>query len=198
MLHFIDIKPRPRVVFEVGCGNLNETRSFYLWKDSTIDFFLFEPNKNFYHELMRAGGRFRNVHLFNCAILDKEDELELVDHGSCGYLKNFPGAPIVNNIGYPPPDLDIIYNVKVFPINIFDMGNIDVLYIDTEGTEYFVLKTLISQPSVINIEMEVDGNKNPHYDEIMQWMQMNRYMFGGKCGNDFIWHKTGITVLQTG
>lgn len=186
MLNFIVTHPPPKVMFEIGCGNLIETRSTYCWDElDTCDFYLFEPNKNFCDNLIKHAGKRKNVHIFNYAILDEEKDIELTGDGSCGYIKGYKGASITNNQGYKLDNTNLITN-KAFPLSHFDNGDIDHLYLDTEGTEWFALKTMISRPSIIDIEMIVNGHENPYYHEILKWMKDNLYLFIFELNNDYI------------
>ena len=52
-------------------------------------------------------------------------------------------------------------------ISKFDEGNIDVLFLDTEGTEWFVLKHLLSRPTIITVEVGDNVNYvNPYIEKI--------------------------------
>ncbi len=180
----VTLTPNPKVICEIGCGNMNECRSAQTWYNSSIKHLLFEPNKKFYNDIVKRSGMLDNVYIYNCAILDEEKEVELVDLGSCGHIK-----------GYKSPQISkgesAIEKIQAFPIKYFDKGDIDLLYIDTEGTEYFALLTLYSRPAAINIEMEIKQNnyKNPYFDEIMQWMLMNRYKKIKEIENDYLFIK---------
>ena len=50
-----------------------------------------------------------------------------------------------------------------------------MISIDTEGSEWFVLKYMISRPKVISIETHGAAYLNPYLREISQWMEQNDY-----------------------
>lgn len=71
--------------------------------------------------------------------------------------------------------------------NTLDPGNIDVLFIDIEGAEYFVLKHLISRPKILRIEINIPGFTNSFEAEIATWLSENGYKQTDIIGSDIIY-----------
>ena len=55
------------------------------------------------------------------------------------------------------------------------------MLLDMEGSEWFVLKHLISRPKIVIIEMQNSDEtyKNPFFNEILNWFKENNYEFQG-------------------
>ena len=92
--------------------------------------------------------------------------------------------------------------IQIKSIKDIDTGDIDILLLDTEGGEFDIIKNLISRPQQISIEMYSFGvkYKNPHFDEIIQWMSENNYEIinnvwnpqGQPVGEDYIFNLKNI------
>ena len=73
-----------------------------------------------------------------------------------------------------------------------DKGDIDLLSIDTEGSEWYVLLTIISRPKVISIETHGKYYINPFIKEIKNWMIENDYEIWFKDKSDTVYFKKGL------
>ncbi|MDQ7057245.1 MAG: FkbM family methyltransferase, partial [Ghiorsea sp.] len=71
--------------------------------------------------------------------------------------------------------------------NEIDDGTIELLSIDTEGSEWFVIKNMISRPSVIPIETHGGTYTNPYLSEIQQWLSKNHYQLWYKDKSDSVY-----------
>lgn len=182
----------PKVVFEIGVGRSIQSRSRKYW--NTAKCYLFEPLKSFYDDIKQNTIKYENVFVYNVAIYDKSENLVFLvsDEESSILGLNSPLAqqnflPLSN---IPPKET--VVESKM--ITDFDKGDIDLLLLDMEGAEYFVLKHLISRPKVIVVEMEIENSaflngryKNPYSDEINDWMKNNNYHSFFKNGADVYW-----------
>ncbi|NBW12057.1 MAG: FkbM family methyltransferase [Caulobacteraceae bacterium] len=177
-----------RKIFEIGVGESYTCRTKRFW-GSEIECHLFEPNPILYKELVDASKEYKNVHVYNLAIMDKSGEEEIFLMNNCSYINNVE-SPVLLNHGQ---NSDIIKNtekikVKSDTIDKFDKGDIDVLLIDTEGCEWFVLEKLISRPKQITIETNTMGRDGIIYNKniykILFWMWENNYQLVLKNDND--------------
>jgi hypothetical protein len=66
--------------------------------------------------------------------------------------------------------------VRCTTFDRLDDGSIDLISIDTEGSEWFVLKYITSRPDVISIETHGAAYTNPYLDEIQRWMREKRLL----------------------
>jgi hypothetical protein len=79
-----------------------------------------------------------------------------------------------------------------------DDGTIDLLSVDVEGSEWFVLKHMTSRPSVISIETHGSLYRNPFFDQISEWMKANNYVLLYKATSDSVFVKRGVIDVTAG
>lgn len=122
-----------------------------------------------------------DIQLFDCAVAENVGQRVLVhnvkfEHDQYAYLlnTNSPHKHLTKYNEFLPERMkkDAVRSITFDQI---DDGYIDELYIDCEGSEWWVLKNLRSTPSKIQIEMfkekeNIPNYINPYYKEIMQWM----------------------------
>lgn len=70
--------------------------------------------------------------------------------------------------------------VSTIPFTLVDDGKIDLINLDCEGSEWFVLKNMVSRPAFLQIEIY---EKHGHYREIMAWLEENGYFERKRWGN---------------
>lgn len=122
-----------------------------------------------------------NVTVHRVAIADSCGISKIYDEGQSAFIELVRGLAPCHANGYYDSatgrrvmDNEII-QVNTITFDQIDNGNIDVLLIDTEGCEYFVLKYLKSRPLLIAIETSHMNYINPYMHEIDDWMRKNGY-----------------------
>ena len=124
------------------------------------------------------------------AITEKIGSTIIFDEGPSAFIEEVRGrAPCHQNGYYDVPNsrqvsLNEAQRVPTVTFDVIDPGDIDVLLIDTEGAEFFVLKNLISRPKIICVETHAGNYKNPFMNEIVDWMNSNNYEFYYSSGAD--------------
>lgn len=175
------MKINPKVIFEVGTGAIESTKCLkYFCSD--IKCVLFDPIKKFTNDLSEIviKNNCNNVTIHNCAIGDYNGEIDIhsnLEASSIITIDN-PSFQMGNKEGYLNSSAyKGVIRVPCFTIDQFDKGNIDILYIDTEGAEWFCIKHLISRPQIIHVEMYMNNKQyiNPFEKEILEWMKINNY-----------------------
>jgi FkbM family methyltransferase len=176
-------------IFEVGVGAPDVCRAVQCGANPA-DIYLFEPNITTFHALCVAFGQ-SGINLFNVAVGDHAKLVPLHQKGGSSFVAGVRApevccAPAMANT--LPTQMVAMVRMKDI-----DPGDVDVLFLDTEGCEWLVLKDMISRPAEIVIEMHSFGSDydNPHYDEIMTWCAQNGYTLSGKnpLGEDYIFKK---------
>lgn len=127
--------------------------------------------------------QYKNVQVINAAITDKNGPIKLYERNSSTFVEGVKSPARVND-GYQENDKDA-YIVNGLTIDKIDDGEIDVLLSDTEGCEWFCIKNLISRPKLIVLELRGQGYVNPYFNQIMDWMTINRYAIVGYNQTDF-------------
>lgn len=129
-----------------------------------------------------------NFTLYEFAIYETEGELELIKSGASSFLSDLNSSPAKVNDGINLESSDKI-KVKSVTFDKIDDSNIDLLAVDIEGCDWYVLKYMKSRPTVISIETHGGLYKNPFYDKISQWMITNNYQIWFKTKSDSVYVK---------
>ncbi len=132
----------------------------------------------------------KNYTLYECAIFDYEGNIELVRSGASSFVANLDTSPAKINDNIKLNQLNKI-KVKSVTFDKIDDGDIDLISIDIEGCEWYVLKYMKSRPTVISIETHGGLYKNPFYNEIKHWMEANDYYIWYKTKSDSVFVKKG-------
>jgi FkbM family methyltransferase len=174
------------IYYEIGVGNPDICLTRRI-EDGEVH--LFEANPKNCEDLAKNLEKRDNFFIYNCAIGDYEGDVDFVLDGDSSYVKNI-NSPTEQCADKNHIDSLITIKIPIFKISTFDKGNIDVLFIDIEGSEYFVLKHLISRPQSITIELDNEGNGyvNPYLKEILQWMKDNDYYLKERIHGDGVFH----------
>lgn len=136
-----------------------------------------------------------NIILYPFAISNFNGETLIYNEGASAFIKEVRGkSPCHANQYYDTGSSrqikeNEIITVKTITFDKIDPGNIDVLFIDTEGSEYFVLQNMISRPLIISIETHYNNYINPYINEINQWMLTNNYYEWYKTESDTYYKK---------
>ena len=107
-------------------------------------------------------------------------------------------SPVLVNEGYLPNEQDK-FAVKATTFSTIDDGTIALLSIDTEGSEWYVIKHLISRPMVISVETHGNAYVNPFLANIKNWMSGEGYRIWYKSKTDTVFIKDGafsITLAE--
>lgn len=86
-------------------------------------------------------------------------------------------------------------NVEAKTFDEIDDGTIDLLSVDIEGGEWFVIKHLKSKPGVISIETHWKNYSNPYLKEIYGWMNKHGYKVWYVDKSDTVFFKTKLFEL---
>ena len=161
-------------IFEVGVGEYWQSRtSKYINTD--VECWLFEPNPISFSEIYKNLSTYKNFKLFNCALGSQNKKIKLNLAKGASFIEGI-NAPIASKKDFQKVE------VEMKSIREFDNGDIDVLLLDIEGGEFDVLKSLLSRPKHIVVEMFSFGVNyvNPYFDEIVEWMNRNNYILNKK------------------
>ncbi|HBE43969.1 MAG TPA: FkbM family methyltransferase [Deltaproteobacteria bacterium] len=145
--HFIEnyiqkiAKDKTIFVFDVG-ANQGEYTKVLVHGIKNIKVFSFEPHPITYKKLCESCSGLKDVKLFNCALADKKDALQLYDYQS----KDGSGHASLDSESFlTVHKADIIFHkVEVSTVDLIceenSVDEIDFLKIDVEGFELEVLK----------------------------------------------------------
>ena len=136
------------------------------------------------------------VTVYPVAIYDTPGQLRIVTRGPSTYAEHIAEPPSVINDGYRIDESDAI-TVPAERFDSIDDGTIDLLSIDIEGSEWYVIKHLKSRPTVISVETHGKLYTNPFLEEINLWMQANGYQVWYKDNSDTVYRKEGTLPVAS-
>lgn len=160
-------------IFEIGVGPPNICKSSFFINYPHIQCSLFEPNPVLFNKLRECFEKYSNFHLYNCAIGGQESNAMLNMLGECSWIEGTL-SPSICNKTQSEESLQK-YKIDIKPLNQYDKGDIDILLLDCEGYEFEVIKTLVSKPKIISIELSCADYRTPNYEKILAWMYENDY-----------------------
>ena len=138
-----------------------------------------------------------NVTLLPYAAYDHHGVLDLVQRNASTFVSTLPYSPAQVNDNYAIKQEDT-FSVECRRFDQLDDASIDVLSVDTEGSEWYVIQYLKSRPLVISVEMHGKSYLNPFYKEIAGWMEREGYDKWYMDKTDIVYYKKGaFTVTAT-
>jgi FkbM family methyltransferase len=158
---------------------------------------LVEPDPQRIEAIKEFFAGFPNIRLFPYAIYDYNGILELAQRGESTFATALPFSPTVINDRYQVKEEDT-FRVECKRFDEMDDATIDLLHIDTEGCEWFVLKYLKSRPAVISLETHGKIYSNPYLSEILSWMEENGYKRWYISKSDSVYYKQGAIAVTFG
>jgi len=177
----------PEHVAEVGVWH-PETSNIYLFIQDGIKSSLFEPDPESISLIKDCFKDNNNVILHETAICDFNGDVKLYKRASSTFVSLLTSSPAIVNDTADLGNTDT-FTAKAIMFNEIDDGGIDLISIDTEGSEWFVIKNMVSRPTVISIETHGGAYINPYIDELLSWMKNNGYVIWYKDKSDSVYVK---------
>ncbi len=183
---------KPSNICEVGVYK-PETSNVLLFIKDGIQSTLIEPDPKCIAEIERYFKEFEKVRIIPCAIWDSASEIKLYRCSASTFVGEVKNSPAVMNDGYIPKEEDS-FPVRAIKFSEIDDGRFDLISVDTEGCEWYVLKNMISKPKVISLEMKCKKYINPFYQNIESWMLDNNYRLWYSDGSDRVYIDNSIQI----
>jgi FkbM family methyltransferase len=183
----------PKHVCEVGVY-LPETSNILGFIKDGVKSTLVEPLPECIAAINNAFGNLNNVKLHPVAVSDTPGELKLFLAESSSFAADLTSSPALKNDNYSIKTANTL-TVKSVTFDTIDDGTIDLISIDTEGSEWFVLKHMVSRPAVISVELKTKHYVNPFIKEIQMWMDSNGYEIWYIEKSDTVYIKKGFFKL---
>lgn len=185
----------PNHIAEVGVYH-PETSNIYDYIFKGVKCTLVEPDPKSIELIKNHFEGLTNVMLHETAIYDYNGTIELVQRRASTFISKLNSSPAIINDSYEVDD-DDKFTVTCKTFDKIDDGTIDLLSIDIEGSEWFVLNKMISRPDVISLETHGAIYVNPYVKQILNWMRKNNYMLWYKNNNDSVFVKENSLKLTT-
>jgi FkbM family methyltransferase len=180
-------------VCEVGVY-LPETSNIIDFIKEGIDTILVEPDPQTIVKTKEYFLGYHNIKLHPVAIYDYNGRLSLSKAGASTFVSELPSSPALVNDFYK---IDTARNIEVdcMVFSAIDNKKIELLSIDTEGAEWFVIKNLVSRPKIISTETHGKFYTNPYLKQINNWMKDNNYKVWYKTMSDTVYYKQDLFNL---
>lgn len=134
-----------------------------------------------------------NIKIFPVAAWKNNGTIKLSRAAASTFVTELKWSPAVINDKYKICEEDN-FEVPCMIFSDIDDGTIDLLSIDIEGSEWYVLKYLKSRPAVISVETHGKYYTNPFIAEIKEWMMSENYIPWYKNNSDTVFVKKNIIV----
>lgn len=181
----------PRHVAEVGVY-LPSTSNVVDFARQGIRTTLVEAHPTYVAEIRTYFQDYPNVSLHPVAVADTPGQLSIVTRGASTYAKHIVHSPPVVNDAYQL-DQDDVITVPAERFDRIDDGSIDLLSVDIEGSEWYVIKYLKSRPVVLSVETHGKLYTNPFFSEISAWMRDNGYRVWYKDNSDTVYLNVSLS-----
>jgi FkbM family methyltransferase len=115
-----------------------------------------------------------NVIVHPVAIFDRNGQVELSRYDQSTFVTALKSTPAIINDRYKQNDADV-FTTECRLFSEIDTGDIDLISIDIEGCEWYVIDKMISRPKIISVETHSKAYVNPNILLIETWMKDNSY-----------------------
>lgn len=156
-------------IVEVGCMGHSSLHEMIPSADRVQ---IFEANPEHARTVCKLYEGYPQVQIHQVALWNKVGEVYLHSDGPSSYVHGLL-SPSLTNDGTAGKTQLVAVPCSTF--DRYDDGSIDVLEIDIEGAEWYVLERMKSRPRWISVELHWKTYVNPYFIEIKRWMQENGY-----------------------
>lgn len=184
----------PRHVCEVGVWH-PRTSNIKYFIEKNIKSLLIEPDPESIALIKKEWGERKNLTLKTIACTDFEGTIDLHKAGSSSFVSSTKNSPAMVNDSFDIKK-NISTKVDAKKFSSEDPGDIDLISIDIEGSEWFVIKHMLSRPDIISIETHGGYYINPHIEDIRKWMDEYNYVLWFKDNSDSVYVKKNIIKVK--
>lgn len=177
---------KPTSVVEVGVY-IPETSNVINFIEDGVKTLLVEADPKTVEKIKFRFGSFGNVVCKQVAVFDYNGTVKLAQRASSTFISSLKSPAVVND-SYAIREEDE-FEVLAVTFDTLDDGKIDLLSIDIEGAEWFVLKHMKSRPAIISIETHGKYYVNPYLKEIDHWINSNTYKVWYRDKSDTVYFR---------
>jgi FkbM family methyltransferase len=178
---------QPKHVCEVGVYYPETSNILGFIEDGCLTD-LVEADPKCIKEIRDRFQNYQNVRIHPFAICDQPGEVELYRFESSTFVRGLKTSPALVNDNYQPDPNDL-FRAEARLFSDIDDGTINLISIDIEGSEWFVIKYMKSRPDVISVELGSPRKRyrNAHEKEILDWLKENNYRKWYRDGTDTVY-----------
>lgn len=160
-------------VVEVGVY-LPHTSNILDWIQKGVRTTLVEPSPPSIQAIESYFKDNTNITLHKVAIFETNGTISLYNRDASTFIAEPGSSPAMINDNYTPDESDKI-EVECRRFDEIDDGSIDILSVDIEGAEWYVIQNLVSRPAIVSVETHGKFYINPRMEDINHWMESNGY-----------------------
>jgi len=184
---------RPSHVAEVGVWR-PEVANVAGWIDEGVRATLVEPDPAAVTAILRRWGDRPGVAVHAVAVFREPGRLTLARRGPSTFVSALDVSPAIVDDRYRRRSEDL-FEVEAVTFDAIDDGTIDLLCVDVEGCEWYVLERLRSRPRVLAVETHGAVYVNPHLTQILDWVRANGYVTWYVDGSDTVFVRRGAVAV---
>jgi FkbM family methyltransferase len=132
-----------------------------------------------------------SIKVWPVAVWDENGVIKLSKAAASTFVTQLQSSPAIVNDQYKVNE-ENTFEVPCRKFSEIDDGTIDLLSVDIEGGEWYVIKHLVSRPNVISIETHGKYYTNPFIKEIESWMLQENYVTWYKDLSDTVFIKKDL------
>lgn len=133
----------------------------------------------------------KNITVHPYAVWDRNGTIKLSKANASTFVTELTSSPALENDNYQVKEEDT-FEVPCRIFSDLDDGTIDLLSVDIEGSEWYVIKHLKSRPRILSIETHGKYYTNPFIKEITSWTEANNYSIWYKDGSDTVYVRNDV------
>lgn len=190
-------KYSPQQICEVGVYLPEESNVLHFIKQGVATT-LVEADPNYMQQCKDYFSEYPQVDYVEAAVFDKKGTIQLCRKASSTFISSLDASPALINDGYQVTEEDK-FTAQSITFDEVDRGHIDLLSVDIEGAEWYVIKHMVSRPPIISLETHGKYYINSKIKEISTWMAKNNYQIWYKDRSDTVYVKRGtfpISILE--
>ncbi len=136
-----------------------------------------------------------NARIYPYAVWDWNGKIKLAKAKASTFVSDLSSSPAIVNDGYEASK-DSVIEVECRKFSELDDGCIDLLSVDIEGGEWYVIKHMTSRPKIISIETHFKAYTNPFINEISKWIKEENYRVWYKNKSDTVFVRKDVFDLS--
>ena len=183
----------PSHVAEVGVYH-PETSNIIDYINNGTRATLVEPDPESIRLIHKEFSDNENITHYPYAIYKNSGKLKLSRRGASTFVTDLSESPAIINDEYVKTDEDT-FLVDAVTFDKIDDGSIDLLSVDIEGAEWYVIEYMVSRPDIISLETHGAIYINPNINEIEEWLADNNYRIWYLDESDSVYVKNGIVNI---
>jgi len=187
-------KYTPQQICEVGVYLPEESNVLSFIKQG-IPTTLVEADPVYMQQLKDYFSAYPKVQYIEAAVYDSNGTISLSRKASSTFISTLESSPALVNDGYQISEEDQ-FTAKAIKFDEVDKGQFDLVSVDIEGAEWYVIKHMKSRPTVISLETHGKYYINSKISEINTWMAKNDYLIWYKDKSDTVYVKRGTFPIS--